>query len=511
MTRRAVVVALATLVTSTAGTVWASGSASSATVAGTVIGEGGDAMTPVMVKLLHDDAGGLNPDFGSYTNVNLDQGIKDFIGTAPGAFANDFAVTERPLTSAEAATAKANGRSYAYVPFVATPVALLTLVPNPTYSGSATILPSQFCQHIPLTLTQLDGIYGAPAYTGWGDTNLSCTSPPNTPAAAYAFGLWANLDPTIENYTLESFLDSTTASQTAFAAGLAAAEQHGLAATGVTTTASEHWPYSTTAVEGGDEATLGKLIGLDARTAAPSTVVADIQMGAIMPIASVWTGDPLGVTWNLPTAAVQNAQGSFVAPSSASAGAAEADATLASTSDPTTNNLVTFNAGTSDQAAYNNYLMMESYLLVPTNGLPADKALALAQFIRFAVGAKGQADITALGAAPATPKMVTADLAVAQELDAEAASAPATTPTSTSTPTSSSGTTTATTATGTSSSGTGGSSAGDAPSAATTAASTSGGLAFTGDDPLPLLGLGFALLMCGEGARQLLRRRRASR
>ena len=122
------------------------------------------------------------------------------------------------------------------------------------------------------------------------------------------------------------------------------------------------------------------------------------------------------------------------------------------------------------RAAYNNYLMMESYLLVPTNGLPADKALALAQFIRFAVGAKGQADITALGAAPATPAMVTADLAVAQELDAEAASAPATTPTSTSTTTSSSGTTTATTATGTSSSGTGGSSAGDAPSAATTAA-----------------------------------------
>ena len=140
-----------------------------ATVAGTVVGEGGDAMTPVMVKLLHDDAAGLNPDFGSYTNVDLDQGIADFVGTAPGTFANDFAVTERPLTSAEAATAKANGRSYAYVPFAATPVALLTLVPNPTYAGSATILPSQFCQHIPLTLDQLDGIYGqaSPVYSGW--------------------------------------------------------------------------------------------------------------------------------------------------------------------------------------------------------------------------------------------------------------------------------------------------------------------------------------------------------
>ena len=121
-------------------------------------------------------------------------------------------MTERPLTTAEAATAKANGRSFAYVPFVATPVALLTLVPNSTYSGSATILPSQFCQHIPLTLTNWTASTGPPAYTGWGDTNLSCTSPPTGPQRRTPFALWANLDPTIENYTLESFLDSTTAS-----------------------------------------------------------------------------------------------------------------------------------------------------------------------------------------------------------------------------------------------------------------------------------------------------------
>ena len=84
--------------------------------AGTLVGEGGDAMTPIMVKLLHDDAAGLAPDFGSYTNVDLDQGIADFVGTAPGTFGTDFAVTERPLTTAEAAAAKANGRSFAYVP-----------------------------------------------------------------------------------------------------------------------------------------------------------------------------------------------------------------------------------------------------------------------------------------------------------------------------------------------------------------------------------------------------------
>ena len=95
-----------------------------------------------------------------------------------------------------------------------------------------------------------------------------------------------------------------------------------------------------------------------------------------MPVASDWTGDPLGVAWNLPTAAVQNASSDFVTPTETAAQAAEDDATLAATTDPTTNNLVTFNATGHDAAtAYNNYLMMESYLLVPTNGLSADKAL----------------------------------------------------------------------------------------------------------------------------------------
>ena len=139
---------------------------------GTLIGEGGDGITPIMTKLLHDDAAGLNPDFGSYTGtVDIDHGIADFVGTAPGTFGNDFTVTERQLTSAEAATAKANGRSFAYVPIAAVPVALVTQVPIATWSGT-TIEPADFCQHIPLTLDQLDGIYGTvtPPYSGWGDS-----------------------------------------------------------------------------------------------------------------------------------------------------------------------------------------------------------------------------------------------------------------------------------------------------------------------------------------------------
>lgn len=417
--RRAALAGLVVLLIAAVWTVPTGGRAGAATPQGTIYGEGGDAMGPVMVKLLHDDASGLDPDVGSYTNVDLDQGIADFVGSAPGTFAADYAVTERPLTTAEAATAASNGRSFAYVPFAATPVALMTLVPDSTYTGSQTITSSQFCQHIPLDLDQLDGIYGAetPPYSTWGDSRLSCTSPPNTPADAVHFGRWANLDPTMENYALMSLLDSTTASEASFGSALATAQGEGQATTS-NPAASEHWPYAGTAITGGDEATLGKLIGLDPRSGAPSPIASILQLGAIMPVTSVWTGDPLGVTWNLPTAAVQNAQGAYVAPSATAAAAAEADATF----DPTTNLVaLPFTANPNDPNAYNNYLMLESYLVVPTNGLPADKAQALAQFIRFAIGGTGQADISSLGAAPATAAMVKADLAVAEELDAEAA------------------------------------------------------------------------------------------
>ena len=108
-------------------------------------------------------------------------------------------------------------------------------------------------------------------------------------------------------------------------------------------------------------------------------------------------------------------------PSTGSATASEKDATLAATSDPTTNNLVTFNATASDASAYNSYLMEESYLVVPTSGETAAKDTALAALIRFVLGPKGQTDIESFGAAPATSAMDTAGLLVANQLDAAAA------------------------------------------------------------------------------------------
>lgn len=516
--RRVVVAVAAFVIVAASWLVPAGGGPVGAATPGSLSGEGGDAIGPVISKLLKDDTAGLAPDNGSYLNADIDQGIADFVGSAPNTFGTDFAVTERPLTSDEAAMAKANGRSFAYVPIAGVPVALMTVVPNSNYTSGTTIDPAQYCQHIPLDLDQLDGIYTGvgvtPNYTGWSDHRLSCTSSPSTPAGTAPFVLWANADPTMENVALMSLLDSTSASKQAFTAGLTNLKSLAQASTS-DPTPSEHWPFASVTTTGGDQITLGTVVGLDGLTGAPSTLVSQIKFGAIMPIANDWTGDPLGVEWNLPTAAVQNAAPSttdptppFVIPSAASALAAEKQATLASTSDPTTNNLVKFDTtDTPDPTAYNPFLMLESYLVVPLKGLPADKALALAQFIRFAVGGTGQSDITNLGVAPATSAMVKADLVVAQQLDAEAAADPGSS-SSTTTSTTSSSSSTSTTAATAGTSGTSGSGA-TGTGVSTGASSTGGGLAVTGSDVIPLVAVGLAFVLCGEVARQVLRRRKA--
>ena len=137
-------------------------------------------MTPVTDVLLKADSG-LAPLNPSYNDANLDNAVGDFVGTAPNSFNTDFLVSERPLTSAEAGAAKANGRTFAYVPFAATPVAVVTLaVCSPSgLSGNST---AALCQDIPLTVPLVASLFtaglispavspnqGLPAdLTGWG-------------------------------------------------------------------------------------------------------------------------------------------------------------------------------------------------------------------------------------------------------------------------------------------------------------------------------------------------------
>ncbi len=118
----------------------------------------------------------------------------------------------------------------------------------------------------------------------------------------------------------------------------------------------------------------------------------------MFPLASVWASAPQGTPWNIPTAAIQNAAGKFVPPSESAAASAEEDASM----DPATN-LVTFAANPNNATAYNNYMMVESYLVVPTSGLTAAKAQKVAQYIRFVVGPVATSDEETLGSAPPTP------------------------------------------------------------------------------------------------------------
>jgi ABC-type phosphate transport system substrate-binding protein len=496
MRRSAVRMCLALGVLSASALAWPTPGVGADTPAGTVTGEGGDAMGPVLQKLLHNDSSLLAPDFGAYTNVSLETGISDFIGNAPGSFGADFLVTERPLTAAEAATAKANGRSFAYIPYAEVPVAVMTLVPNDVYTGGSTIdATNMFCQHLPLTIDLLAKIFGYDSVSplqNWADGRITCSAP-GTKATSEPVSFWANEDRTMENSALMSALDSTPQSQTTFEAGLTTGPAHTTALT-TDTTPSEFWPYSQPTIPGGDQALLGKMLGLNAKTKAPSNQIFQLAMGAAVPVTDVWTGDPLGVPWNLPTAAIQNANGAFVAPSTAAATAAGSDATLASTADPTTNNLVVFNPNSSDAGAYNNYLMLESYLVVPTNGLDPDKATALAQFIRYALGGRGQADIASLGAGPATPAMVLAGLKVAQQVAAEGvASQPNNQVSSTTTTTTANGAVPVSNIVG-STGGLGGSSGGTLPA--------------TGADEIPLGVVGILLVMVGGISRRLVLRRK---
>jgi len=395
-----------------------------------LVGEGGSFLTPVTDVLLKADTTGLAPLNPSYTDASLDDAISDFVGSGPGSFDADFVVSERPLTSAEAATAQANGRTFAYVPFAATPVAIATLAAcNPAdLTGNST---DALCPNIPLTVPLVGLLFTFNVtsssvqpnqgllnpLSGWSDPRL--TQQNGQPIPSGGIYQASTLQPSAENTALMSLLDSNPESKELFDNAL---NNNALKnPTAVTSdTPSETWPFQLNhAYIGGDAGLIEKELNIDAETNSPSAANS-WNLGDVFPLSSVWAGAPQGTPWNIPTAALQNAAGQFVAPSAAAAEASEADATL----DPATN-LVTFNANANDATAYNNYMMVESYLVVPTSGLTASKASALAQYIRFVTGPVAASDEETLGAAPPTPAMVAADLKVATELDAEAATSAA--------------------------------------------------------------------------------------
>jgi hypothetical protein len=481
-----------------------------------LVGEGGSFLTPVTDVLLKADSG-LAPLNPQYDDANLDNAIGDFVGNGPGSFDADFVVSERPLTSTEASTAQANGRTFAYVPFAATPVAIATMAlcdPAELLGNSASAL----CQDIPLTTEDVALLFtenltsslvtpnqGLPTQLlSWGDTRLHQAN--GNPMPDYGIYQASTLEPSAENTALMAYLDSDPTAKELFDNAL-----NNPASDALTTsdTPSENWPFhGLHAYVGGDAGLIEKELNINAETNAPSQLSFWGGLGGnggtgpddVFPLSAVWAGAPQGTPWNIPTGAIENAASQFVLPTEAAAAASETNATM----DPTTN-LVTFNANASDSTAYNNYLMVESYLVVPTSGLTAPKAEKLAQYIRFIVGPVAESDEETLGSAPPTTAMVAADLKVATELDNESVTDSSnSTSTSTTTP---SGSSTSSTSSTTSTTSTTVVTAAAAVSAGNSG-NSGGGLAFTGGDPVPAVGLGAGLVVLGALGRRRSRRLR---
>ncbi len=508
-----------------------------------LVGEGGSFLSPV-VNALEDSDSNQGAPYFTYQDTDVDAAIADFTGiatSAPGQLNADFAVTERPLTSAEAAGASANGRSFAYVPFAATPVAIVDMAFCHSPQITDPVVASDWCQYVKLTPTDvaeiIEGSYGVGAATNplqnWGGLTQTDGDPiPST----QSFGFANVLGNQQENTALLTWIDSDTNAKAIFDNVLSAS---GFNIDNLTDTPSEIWPMQTQrSYAGGDEGMIEKEIDINPADNAPAnagqwlglgSLTTPLTSGDAFPVSSVWTVAPEGTPWDLPTAALVNAAGHYVPPTEAAAVEAETGSNI--TLDPTTN-LVTFNASTTDANAYNNDMMAESYLVVPTTGLPAAKADKLAQFIRYILGPEGQTVIKEYGAAPATTAEVTAGLSVAAQLSQEAAFGNAatgsisTTSSSSTTTTVAGGSSAASSASSGSSGGTSGAAAGSTTAAdssdsdGTGSAGTSTGnsgtgsgsdLAFTGSGALwPIGAVGAALFVFGVLRRRQLLRSRAA-
>lgn len=462
--------------------------ASATDVATTLFAEGGSFELNLINKLQADGGSSIEPMVPAFFNANVDQSRNDFAaGTA------DYAVSEFPLTTAQAATATQNHRSFAYVPFAASAVAIATVV---ICSDTATFQPTTLCENLQLTVPLLAKVFTIGVNT-WNDPQLSQLGggkPVLCSAASCSISAETQTSPTASSWALASLFLSDPAAKTVWDTYLLKQQKI------TDDTPSEIWPGA--GVTGGDLSLAQGLVPVNQATLVPLTNPAQWGVGTVAPLPADWLGPPRNIFTTDPTTnktiAIQNAAGKYVGPSSDATEAALSDATA----DANTN-LVTFHSNANNTAAYPIDVM--SYLIVPTSGLSPDKAKALSAFIKFVLGPTGQADVKALGDAPVTTSMVSAGLKVADQVATQQGQS--TTATTTTTTTSTTNTTAAVvTAASTS----------NTSNPATVASATSNGapspaLAFTGGIPLPIAVAGGGFLLLGDFFRRVVRRRMSTR
>jgi hypothetical protein len=341
----------------------------------------------------------------SYFDANVDQARDNFVSGEA-----DVAATEFPLTSQQ--TTGAAARKFAYVPIAATGVALgVVLVCNPQGKTVA----SAVCPNLQVTAAQAEGLF-TNRIISWNDASALPTISGGTgtlnPSFTTTVVAQNQVVPSAANYEAEAYFENDATAKPLW--------ETWLTSQGSVPKVGELWPTNKGLGEDMDMA--NALLPLDPATA---QLPANPQLWAQKANLDLLAADWLGAPWGIPTLAVQNQAGTFVNPTLA----AETAAINGATMDPTTH-LVTFppNGGT-NAAAYP--IMAVDYLVVPTAGLSAAKAAALAQFIKYIYSADGAKVISSFGSVPVTAAMADAGTAVANELAATTTDTSATTTTTT--------------------------------------------------------------------------------
>ena len=232
--------------------------------------------------MIQDDAAGASPTSLVFSGETVDSGISDFVGSAPSTFNADSAVSERPLTATEAATATTNGRPIAYVPFAATPVAIVTLVPTiPSTRPAHHRPPSAVCPAHPV-VRRRPGSHvrpGRATLPPGAIRGFPARRPRVSPATPSPLG-----QPRPDHG--EPGLDGGSGQRSDGQGVLRRRAPAGASSEcgdKTSDTPSEHWPYAANTYPRGDQSLIEHMVNIDPRSNVPTTDTSFWHLGAIAP------------------------------------------------------------------------------------------------------------------------------------------------------------------------------------------------------------------------------------
>jgi len=378
-----------------------------------LFGEGESWPGPAVQELQKQSAEAVAP----FEQVLLDAGEATARQDLASGLA-DYAVTSVPLSAADTTAATVNGRTVAYVPYMAGAVAVVVALDVDLDHGGGRI------SQLNLTVPTLAKLF-THNINVWSDPEIVAENPDQTNLGFLKqaqVGFAARKDSSSSTAAMISLFLSDPEAKViwnAYANSLGAPVD----------TPLDAWPNDpvNTAhlLTSGSKGMVDFMLGLDPSD--DTKTLPGATSHYIGYLAPSWAD-----RYNAPKATLVSSDAAHLTRISASADSV-GKALAAGTVDATTN-LVTLKYGVAGDGAYPAALV--SYLAVPTKGLTATgKAAALANFIRFVLGDAGQKVVADTGYVPVSPALRTAGLAVADQVAAQSGSAAAQTATTTTTTT----------------------------------------------------------------------------